>query len=271
MAVLAVCAIVRNEAPYLPEWFEHHRKVGFAEFWLYDDYSTDNTYDLASQLGAEAIRWEEQSYIHHRCPERCEFGRTPQVTAFNHWISLNRHRPDLYVAFIDPDEYLYFDGAINLEDALLDEFAAAGDTMGALFVQWLFFGSNGHFYPQPGTRAFYTRRAPLGEPDPYGLQGKIIARADRLAYFGPYGSHNAVLRGCRTFNENGDLIDGPKNPLPSAAYWRLNHYYHRSALEALWKIQRGDRNAVPGYIPDATRLAVCNRNDLQDTSILRFI
>ena len=39
---LAVCAIYRNEAPYLREWIEFHRLVGVERFFLYNNESTDD-------------------------------------------------------------------------------------------------------------------------------------------------------------------------------------------------------------------------------------
>ena len=38
---LAVCAIYRDEGPYLREWVEFHRLAGVERFYLYDNGSTD--------------------------------------------------------------------------------------------------------------------------------------------------------------------------------------------------------------------------------------
>lgn len=34
---LSICAIFKDEAPYLPEWIEFHRSVGVERFFLYDN------------------------------------------------------------------------------------------------------------------------------------------------------------------------------------------------------------------------------------------
>jgi hypothetical protein len=39
---LSVCAIFRNEGPYLREWIEFHRLQGVDHFYLYDNLSTDD-------------------------------------------------------------------------------------------------------------------------------------------------------------------------------------------------------------------------------------
>ena len=41
---LAICAVYRNEAPYLREWIEFHRLVGVERFFLYNNRSTDTTW-----------------------------------------------------------------------------------------------------------------------------------------------------------------------------------------------------------------------------------
>jgi hypothetical protein len=39
---LCVCAIFRDEAPYLKEWIEFHKLVGVQKFYLINHFSTDN-------------------------------------------------------------------------------------------------------------------------------------------------------------------------------------------------------------------------------------
>lgn len=39
---VSVCAIFKNEAPFLKEWIEYHRLIGVEHFYLYNNFSTDN-------------------------------------------------------------------------------------------------------------------------------------------------------------------------------------------------------------------------------------
>jgi hypothetical protein len=41
LAYLGAFAIFKDEASYLPEWFEFHRLVGVERFFLYDNGSSD--------------------------------------------------------------------------------------------------------------------------------------------------------------------------------------------------------------------------------------
>ena len=42
----AICAIIKNKAPYLKEWIEYHKLKGIKKFLLYDNESEDNTYKI---------------------------------------------------------------------------------------------------------------------------------------------------------------------------------------------------------------------------------
>jgi len=46
MAYLAICATIKDEAPYIPEWIEFHRGVGVEHFFLYDNLSSDGSKEV---------------------------------------------------------------------------------------------------------------------------------------------------------------------------------------------------------------------------------
>jgi len=267
---LAICAIVRKEAPYIGEWIEFHRLVGIQRFYLVDDGSTDGT--------ADEIRWHDredivlQRYRHDdsfRCPEDVPFRATHQVLAFNRFIQ-ERKDEAVWCAFIDVDEFLYHVEKDDIRDPLFEEIESRGAA--GLFVNWLIFGSNGHRTKPPGpTIAAYTRRGHLGAPEPTGRHGKLIARLDALAHFGAYGSHNATFRQGHAINETGRAVRGPTNPEPSVNRWRVNHYYHRSSAEARARVRAVDNNCVPGYAKTRARLRRHDLNDVDDREILRFL
>src|SRR3954452_16246495 len=86
---LAVCAIFRDEAPYLAEWVTFHRLQGVERFYLYDNRSSDDWRSaLAPEIDAgivEPLRWP---FVPGQRPayENC----------------LEQHREDAHwIAFID--------------------------------------------------------------------------------------------------------------------------------------------------------------------------
>jgi hypothetical protein len=247
------------------------RLVGVERFYIYLDYCTDNTEAVLKSIAQEdivAIQWTEDQYSPHCSPIACEFGGTPQITSFNHWIANFSHEAE-WVAFIDPDEYMYHSVLDDLR-SLLD---IVPPIASALWLQWLVFGRNGHIKrPQGLTTENYTMRGHLGKPYPFGRQGKILARSTALDYFGPKGAHNAFFKTGATFTLEGFEIEWAHNPnfgiMPQL---RCNHYYNRSEEEAFAKLQRGDRNAVGKHVPDWKRMELYNVNDVEDKTILRFL
>jgi hypothetical protein len=93
---LVICAIFRNEAPYLREWIEFHQMVGAERFYLYQNMSDDD--------------WETalRPYIETGIIEVAEWPRSPpgQLHAYQHFI--DRHKGESWwTAFIDCDEFLF--------------------------------------------------------------------------------------------------------------------------------------------------------------------
>lgn len=43
---LAVLSIANNESIYIKEWLEWHKKYGVEKFFIYDNGSTNNTYEV---------------------------------------------------------------------------------------------------------------------------------------------------------------------------------------------------------------------------------
>ena len=269
-AALAICVIVRDEAPYLAEWIEFHRLVGVERFFLYDDRSEDDTLAIVQRHSRGDITvhpydeaWHSARY---NSPQACTFNDTPQVCAYNHCVQ--NHAGDArWCAFIDVDEYLYHEDLDDLRVALGRYERHVG-----VFVPWLIFGRNGHATRPAGlTVEEYTRRGYPGEPLGYGNQGKQIARLDQLAFWGPFGSHNAVYHFGLPVDSFEDPVPRFHAPICRLNAFRLNHYYNRSLPEARAKAERCDRNAKPGFQPDMRRMDLHDLNHVEDRGILRFL
>lgn len=101
---LGICAIVRNEGPYIHEWLTYHRAVGVERFTLYDNGSTDNTLTEIARFGhpVDVIPWP---------------GQAQQVPAYRDMLANRRHYAE-WVAFIDADEFLTPRGDDGIKDIL---------------------------------------------------------------------------------------------------------------------------------------------------------
>jgi hypothetical protein len=104
---LAICAIFRNEAPYLREWIEFHRLVGVQKFHLYQNRSED---DYESVL---------RPYIDEGLVDLTDWPRQPpcQIESYRDFISQHAGKP-WWVAFLDCDEFLFSPGYATVGEAL---------------------------------------------------------------------------------------------------------------------------------------------------------
>ncbi len=131
---LTIVTIIKNEGPYLKEWLEFHRIIGVEKFYLYDNESTDETYEIL------------KPYIEKRIVDYTYFpGLKRQMPAYRDAVS--KHQYDAkWMAFIDVDEFI-----IPIENKTLPEFLYnIPQTVSQLCVAWKIYGSNGHLTKGPG-------------------------------------------------------------------------------------------------------------------------
>jgi hypothetical protein len=192
---LSICLIVRNEARYIGEWIEFHRLVGVERFFIYDDESSDATIDI--------IRAHDRGDIVVNQGGR-KGNASPQISAYRHFVEHFRNETR-WVAFIDADEYLFSPTGADLRGIIVRY--EETPYHGAVFVNWLFFGDNGHSTRPTGlTIESYTRRGFAGVPN---CRGKPIARTSLLGGFGPCGPHNVLCRdNGLTVNEHESWVAG---------------------------------------------------------------
>ncbi|RST87534.1 glycosyl transferase [Aquibium carbonis] len=241
---LAVCAIFKNEGPYLEEWLTFHYGVGVQHFFLYNDASDDN--------------WAEvlEPWIRRGLVTVTDWPTEAQVPAYNHCIRNNRDRAR-WIAFIDLDEFLYSPSGRDLPDVLRDYTDVA-----AIFVYWVLFGSSGHrTRPEGPVIEAYTRCLDLaGAIDDRFDHGKSQDRSDYVTGWSRDGKSIVNPRMVRRYNVHkpkflwaGEVLDENRRPARqrdrgvtvSYAVLRINHYWAKSLDEMTEKVARG---------------SICNRN-----------
>ena len=144
MGPIAICAIFRDEAPFLLEWIAYHRTVGVDHFVLYDNNSADG--------GSALVRG---SHFADRVT-LIDWADDPgQITAYRDFRVRHAHRFD-WVAFIDLDEFVLPLATDSLPE-VLDSALYAG--FSAVQLNWVVFGPSGHGRRPPGLIIEnYTRR-----------------------------------------------------------------------------------------------------------------
>ncbi len=227
----ALCGIVRNEIRSIVEWLAHYKALGFDEFLIYDNESTDGTEVILQALD------EAGELIYLDWPH--VIGRWPQRRAYEHarrWASAE------WLAFFDADEFLVLqkDASIN---AFLRPFPPE---VAAVVVNWVVFGSGGQarYLPQPVTERFGDA---LPEGASWNRVFKSFGRRELLTGTGihrlnPGSGHYVTTSGAEA------QFDGPmRTKTAGTGIATLHHYIVKSREEFEEKLQRGNANSqYPG-------------------------
>jgi hypothetical protein len=258
--IVAICAVVKNEGPYLREWMAYHRAIGFDHFFVCNNESEDDTGEILSRAAEAGIctfyHWPNQE------------GVRTQFAAYKYL--LNKHRMDTdWMFFADPDEFLLLKKHDTIK-GFLEDYPEAS----AIGINWRIFGDSGETDYRP---APLMERFTCAAPEQFGPNHliKTIARTDDLI---TPGAHTHQLR------EGAIFIDAERRPLKPYPAGRqdsvthsiaqLNHYYTKTRDEYGWKKARGRVDLWRGhkdYVPQTDDLFnFHNRNDEPDLAILEF-
>jgi len=247
MKYLGLCAIVKDEDPFLEEWICHHALLGVEGFIIYDNGS------------AYPVRRRLRSFMNGSFLKVLDFrGKGQQMIAYTH--CLRTFGSDFrWIGFLDLDEYAVPKRTHDLRVLLQDYEDAA-----ALGLNWQCFGTNGHKARPEGTQLENYVLA-LDRED---WRRHIKSFVWPQAVGGMWNPHFAMpLQGRCTVNERHELIREAFSPF-SAEFGQINHYYYRSWQDYHEKMLRGRADVGTRNIQGKINPP---RGDLPDTSALRFV
>jgi hypothetical protein len=214
---LSICAVYRNEAPYLREWIEFHRLVGVEHFYLYDNQSTDSHLEALAPYVDEGI------------------------VTLHSWEPVPPHQPDLYddflsrhrkdsrwVAFLDLDEFLFSPTGKSLPEMLVEFEGWPG-----VGVNWAQFGRSGHVTKPPG---LVIENYLMRVDSPRNLFTKYVVDPVQVDHC--LGAHHFVFHSLLAVDEHHYPIHGARTKSTSFSRLRVNHYVTKSDEEARTKLGR---------------------------------
>ena len=246
---LAACLRFKNEAYYLREWIEFHRRIGIEHFYLYNNNSTDDFRDVIAP------------YVEQKLVTLHDWSEVPASPGADlHCIT--RYRDEArWIAFLDADEFLLPVGKTSLTE-LLRKF----EDFPALAVNWIYFGSNGHLKrPHGGVLENYTKRSAVPN-----RHVKSIVNPRKVIKYG--NSHYWFYsRAALPVNTQVTPVYGSFSEPAVADVLRINHYYSKSREEFLakavmksWVDSEGSR--FPSRTVDAWNRIASDNNDVEDTT-----
>ncbi|WP_374393571.1 glycosyltransferase family 2 protein [Tabrizicola sp.] len=224
---IALCGIVRNEIRGIVEWLAHYKALGFSDFLIYDNESTDGTSEVLRALD------EAGELVHLDWPHTV--GERPQRLAYEH---ARKHSDADWIAYFDADEFL-----VLHRDATIGDFLARFDgDVSAIAVNWIVFGSGGQqaYRPLPVVERF-TDALPSGAKESRTV--KALGRRERLS---GTGIHRVAVAEGRYVTPSGRdaVFDGlTATVAPEVAVAALHHYAVKSRQEFEEKRARGHANS----------------------------
>jgi Glycosyltransferase family 92 len=258
-AYLSVCAVFRDEAPYLREWVAFHRIVGVERFFLYNNLSQDDHHAALAPYvedGTVVVQdwpdWPSQMQTYDDCLKRYRDA--------SHWI-----------AFIDLDEFLFSPTGRPVPEVL-----AEFEQWPGVGVNWCVFGSSGHRTKPPGlVIENYTRRT--GNAD-LNRHIKSIVKPPRVRafctpHFFMYMGEPGVA-----VDENHEPVGDPRPSMSkteSFSRLRINHYATKSDEEYRAKVARGRSDSgVPRrdlYTPEQLERQARRWSEVEDRAIQMYL
>lgn len=231
---VSICAIFKNEAPYLKEWIEYHKIVGIDHFYLYNNNSEDNYKDVLKpyiKAGiVTLIQWSQNQ---------------AQMQAYHDGIEKFKDETE-WLTFIDIDEFI----VPNLNDTIYSFLKPFQKNRPVVIVYWKMFGTAGKI----------SRNVDNLVIEDFTVSWKKYTNIGKIFYntafeFDKSNRHNKTLHhyawGKFSFisvppvNLFGKMCVYGKNPVPfnldeNCFPIQINHYFTKSYKEYAAKRTKGD-------------------------------
>jgi len=261
----AVGAIFKNEDAYVLEWLAFHRIVGFSQFLIADNGSSDLTRQILSILQKKS---EPITLVDY--PD--EEGVRPQLGAYNALTKMCPADIDA-IAFIDADEFI-----APMADArsVVPKFTElfSDPEVGAVALNWACFGSGGHRFWDEGLviERFLARSLPTFSVNQHY---KTVVRPTCVDQW--VTPHHASLTNGRYVNSLGqDLVyrDGRQDSLTKSVVWsalRVNHYVVKSFEEFILRKSPKGSATKAGRVKHRTYFELHDKNNEACEAMLAFV
>jgi len=261
---LSICGIVRNEAPYIEEWIEFHLIQGVQHFFLYENDSTDATWEILKRYEEAGIATIEKIS-----------GVGKQRPAYDKCLK-DHGKKSRWIAFLDCDEFLSNSDRNNkasevrlasgewLPEGTLRNALKDYEEYPALAVNWLLFGSGGYTNKEEGLviDRFRFRSLTADKHVKSIVQPALTISTGNNAHY---------------FKLIGQAVNEHKEIQPTIYYWiepnvryfKINHYHVKSKQEYFERKAHIDVDNVDrGDIQ--TRFMAHDINQMYDPTLSRY-
>ncbi len=248
---LSVAAIARNEGRYFKEWIDYHRMVGVEKFFIYDNQSTDNTYDILKPYIDAGI--VEYNYVEGEGVQDAV-----NYYAVRHAAPLTR-----WLAVIDLDEFI-----MPVADKSIPDFLrGVSPRVAQIFIRWCLYGSSGHVTRPDGLvieNYKYRQRDNSAEANKMIVNPRMVVGTPSVHAFDVIG---------RSTDEAGRTVaPSPVIPNLTQDIIRINHYRCKSWQDSQEKHTKGDASFGRDYVrytrADFERF---DKNEVYDDAMDKYV
>lgn len=270
--VMAV-SMMKDEAPFLLEWFAHHLAVGFTDIIVYTNDCTDGTVEMLHRL-------EELGLGYHRANDIPE-GRKPQPSALNYAQSEPLVAAADWVLIFDADEFLCINHPSGHLDGMLDD--AVAQEANGIVITWRTFGSG---FVEDWSRVPVTEQYLYAAPQQWRMGWGVKTLYKHDPEYWKLGIHRPSIKNKHMedgFPDTVRWLNGSGQPMEDYFKFRgwrsirrtvgydwaqMNHYAVKSIDSyALRKLRGNVNNKKDKYNSDYWALQ--DRNEVRDEAILR--
>jgi hypothetical protein len=256
---VAIAAIFQNETPYLKEWIEYHKLIGVEHFYLYNNLSQDDHFELLAPYIArgevELIEWPYKT-------ANLNIWNRIQCRAYMHAIKLACGHVK-WLALIDTDEFL-----VPMQNENLQDFLNHYEGFGGVCANWQLFGTS-LIEKIPSDKLMIETLLIKAEPDNgANIHVKSIVRPETvLSINNPH--HVKYKTGFFQVTTKKEKFDGPFSPNIAIDKLRINHYWSRD--EHFFYEQKMKRYHISDQAKENLQEQLDAFNCVADYEILRFV
>ncbi len=235
---LAICAISKDDEPYLKEWIEFHKLVGVQHFYIY----CHGNWDRYSEVLKDYIESEEVDLLSTQDYTDPAFN-TVQCQSYTDLLVKVRHKVK-WLAVIDIDEFLFSPTEHNLQ-TFLSKYEKLPN-VGGISANWHLFGTS--WIPKVASNQTLIESLTLCTPEQYPANAhvKTIVRPQCVSHYdNPH--YPIYFPGIVQTNTDGVTFFGALSPYIQHTHLKINHYWTRDQdffwnykvpRQSSWGIQR---------------------------------
>ncbi len=254
---VAACLFVRNEVSDIDCWLAWYHLLGFDACIVYDDYSTDGTWERI-----EAAARVQDIRLFRAVGDRSTTHQPRQNSCY--LLAIEQFRDEFdWIGFFDSDEYLRL-----MDSSSIKEFLGRFPAGGAVSINWCCYGSSGHaLKPDSLPIEAYTWHSTNALP----INRHVKTILHLASWQGKYiNQHCFDVPAEKSVDPSGTPIRWSSTPgitesPPDWSVAKVMHYQCRSMEHFINRLKRAPK------LPRTTRTwNVYDTNDIEDTGPLLF-